>query len=74
MIFSGLQKAIRQFHWIGPAMLGAQIDRSLNTVRDLIDEAVNYLLQTNSETMPRYRMQGENRSFSLILNRTIYYS
>lgn len=48
-----LQKAIRQFHWIGPAMLGAHIDRSLDSVRDLLDQAVNQILQTNAETLPR---------------------
>ena len=56
--FLELQKAIRQFHWIGPAMLGARIDRSLSTVRDLIDQAVNYILQTNSELLPRYIFHG----------------
>lgn len=52
-----LQKAIRQFHWIGPAMLGARIDRSLSTVNDLIDQAVNYILQTNSELLPREKLR-----------------
>ena len=51
---SELQKAIRQFHWIGPAMLGAQIDRSREHVRDLLDQAVNAILQTNAETLPRF--------------------
>lgn len=63
----GLQKAIRQFHWIGPAMLGAQIDRSLNSVRDLIDEAVNLLLQTNSETMPREKLQRLSSAVDCIM-------
>jgi len=52
-----LQKAIRQFHWIGPAMLGAHIDRSLDSVRDLLDQAVNQILQTNAETLPSEKLR-----------------
>jgi len=48
-----LQRAIRAFHWIGPAMLGAKLDRSRVEVSALMDQAVNCFLQTNAALLPR---------------------
>lgn len=48
-----LQKAIRAFHWVGPAMLGAKLDRTKPEVTKRIDEASISFLQTNSVQLPR---------------------
>ena len=53
-VFLDLQRKIRALHWIGPAMVGAKLDRGLPEVKSLIDDAVTNFLQTNSSELPRY--------------------
>jgi hypothetical protein len=51
-----LQKVIRAFHWVGPAMLGAKLDRTKPEVTKRIDEASISFLQTNSVQLPREKI------------------
>ena len=60
-----LQRAIRAFHWIGPAMLGAKLDRSRLEVSQLMDQAVNCFLQTNSALLPREKIDHLSQGVSL---------
>ena len=60
-----LQRAIRAFHWIGPAMLGAKLDRSRLEVSQLMDQAVNGFLQTNSALLPREKIDHLSQGVSL---------
>ena len=53
-VFLDLQRKIRALHWIGPAMVGAKLDRGLPEVKLLLDDAVTNFLQTNSSELPRY--------------------
>merc|ERR1712037_334055 len=52
-----LQRKIRALHWIGPAMVGAKLDRGLPEVKLLIDDAVTNFLQTNSSELPREKLE-----------------
>lgn len=52
-----LQRKIRALHWVGPAMVGAKLDRGLPEVKLLMDEAVNCFLQTNSSELPREKLE-----------------
>ena len=44
-----LQRAIRAFHWIGPAMLGAKLDRSRLEVSSLMDQGFYHEFLTDFE-------------------------
>lgn len=61
-----LQRAIRAFHWIGPAMLGAKLDRTRVEVSNLMDQAVNCFLQTNAALLPRDKIAHLSQGVSTL--------